>query len=98
VGVVNDVEKNSNDWLNTLVTLSQVREMSEQASDFEHSLSFDDVKTHFTKFHNPTPLSAGLATLAYLLMLLSWFVTKRSTRFPGLKFLFGMGKSDENIL
>lgn len=98
VGVVNDIEKNSNDWLNTLVALSQVQEMGEQASNFEYPLSFDDVKTHFTKFHSPTPLSAGLAIFVYLLMLLSWFVTKRSPRFPGLKFLFGMCESDSNVL
>ncbi|MBE0574154.1 hypothetical protein IH575_04600 [Candidatus Dojkabacteria bacterium] len=98
VGVVNDIEKNSTDWLNTLVTLSQVSEQGEQATDFEYPLSFDDVKTHFTKLDRPAPLSFGLALLAYILMLLSWFVTKRSTRFPGLKFLFGLGKSDEKEL
>lgn len=98
VGVVNDIEKNSNDWLNTLVTLSQVREMGEETSDFHYPLSFDDVKTHFTDLHSTKPLSAGLAAMAYLLMLLSWIVTKRSTRFPGLYFLFGLGKSDENVL
>ncbi len=98
VSVVNEIEKNSNDWLNTLVTLSQARELGEEASYFSYPLSFDNVKTHFTDLHSPTPLSAGLAALAYLLMLLSWIVTKRSTRFPGLCFLFGLGKSDENVL
>jgi hypothetical protein len=98
VSVVNDIEKNSNEWLSTLVALSKVREQGEKASDFEYSLSFDDVKTHFTNLDSPTPLSIGLAVLAYVLMLLSWFVTKRSTRFPGLKFLFGLGKSSDNEL
>jgi len=97
VGVVNDIEIYSNKWLNTLVTLSQVREQGEQAADFEYTLSFDEVKTHFTKLDNPTPLSIGLAVLAYVLMLLSWFVTKRSTRFPGLKYLFGLGKSNHEL-
>lgn len=98
VGVVNDIENNSNDWLNTLISLSQVREQGEQATDFEYTLKFDDLKTHFTKFEKPKPLPIGLAVLAYLLMLLSWFVTKRSTRWPGLKFLFGFGHSNENEL
>ena len=98
VGVVNDIEKNSTDWLNTLVTLSQVREHLEKADDFTYPLSFKDVKTHFTKLESPTPLSIGLAVLAYVLMLLSWFVTKRSTRVPPLKFLFGLGKSRNNEL
>ncbi len=98
VSVVNDIEQKSTDWLNTLVTLSLVREQGEQATDFEYTLSFEDVKTHFTKLNTPTPLSIGLAVLAYVLMLLSWFVTKRSTRYPGLKFLFGLGKSTDNEL
>lgn len=98
VGVVEDIEKNSNDWLNTLISLSQVREQGEQATDFEYTLTFDDLKTHFTKFEKPMPLPIGLAVLAYLLMLLSWFVTKRSTRWPGLKLLFGLGHSSENEL
>jgi len=95
VGVVNDIEKNSTVWLNTLITLSQVREQGEQATDFEYTLSFDNVKTHFTKLDSATPTSIGLAVLAYLLLLLSWFVTKRSTGFPGLKYLF---KSSPNEL
>lgn len=98
VGVVCDIEKNSNGWLSTLVTLSQVREKGEVATDFDYTLSFDDVKAHFTKLDSPTGLSFGLALLAYVLMLLSWFVTERSTRFPGLKFLFGLGKSGDNEL
>lgn len=98
VGVVNDIEKNSNEWLNTLVKISKVREKGEQASDFEYTLSFDDVKTHFTKLNRPTNIALVLAVLAYVLMLLSWFVTKRSTRFPGFNFLFGLGKSSENEL
>lgn len=98
VGVVNDVEKNSTEWLNSLITFSQRRELSESATDFVYYLSFDDVKIHFTKFGNPTPLSIALAVLVYVLMLLSWFVTKRSTRFSGLKFFFGLGKPKGNEL
>lgn len=86
VGVVNEIENNSSDWLNTLVKLSKVREQGEQATDFEYSLPFEAVKTHFTKPARPTGISIGLAVLAYVLMLLSWFVTLR--RWPGFKFLF----------
>ncbi len=84
VGVVNDIEKNSTYWLNTLVTLSQVRQQGEQATDFNYILSFDDVKMHFTKPKSLTPLSIGFAVLAYLLMLLSWFVTKRDKKGEGV--------------
>jgi hypothetical protein len=90
VGIVNDIEKNSTNWLNTLVSLSEVREQGEQAtSSFDYKLSFDDVKTHFTKLDSPTPLSNGLAMLVYILMLLSWFVTKRNTKSTyGFRALF----------
>jgi hypothetical protein len=103
VDVVNEVEKNSMAWLNygvsqgtdtlpSLVELSKVREKGEQAKDFDYSLSFDDTKTFFTTPGKPTGLSIGLAVAAWALMMLSWFVTKRHTRFPGLKVLFGGGK------
>ena len=80
VGVVCEIDKKSNGWLSTLVTLSQVREQGEVATDFEYTLSFENVKTHFTKFNSPTLLSIGLAVLVYVLMLLSWFVAIRSTK------------------
>ncbi|MBU0490049.1 MAG: hypothetical protein KKD31_19085 [Bacteroidetes bacterium] len=98
VNVVNAIEKNTNDWLNTLVSFSTIREVGEQAMDFNYQLSFADVKMHFFKTESPSALSYGLSLLAYLLMLLSWAVAKRSTRFPGLKLLFGMGKSRDNEL
>jgi energy-coupling factor transporter transmembrane protein EcfT len=91
VAVVNEVEKNSQEWLNILIDLSKVREKGEQANDFEYSLSFDDVKNNFTTLDKPTMLTIGLAALAYVLMLLSWFITKRHSKFPGLKLLFGGG-------
>lgn len=80
VEVVNQVEMNSQKWKNDLITLSQTRQNGEITNDFDYDLSFDDVKTHFTTLGKPTPLSIGLAVGAYLLMLLSWFVTKRSSK------------------
>jgi len=101
VSVVKDVEQNAKNWLNELIQLSAIRENGEEQAvtgDFSYELTFDDVKNYFTTFGIPTPLSIGLAVLAYLLMLLSWFVTKRHTRFPGLKVLFGFGKTSNNEL
>ncbi|MBK8855692.1 MAG: hypothetical protein IPN10_16705 [Saprospiraceae bacterium] len=98
MGIVQDIEKNSNEWLDTLVTFSKKRELGEQVDNFADSLSFANVKTYFTKLNSPTPLSIGLALLSYGLMLLSWVVTKRSTRYPGLKFLVGWGKTNDNEL
>jgi ABC-type multidrug transport system fused ATPase/permease subunit len=84
VSVVCEIDKNSSKWLNTLVTLSQVLGQGEQSIEgyeFSYSLnSFDDIKIHFTKLYSPTPLAIGFAGLVYLLMLLAWIVTKRSTK------------------
>ncbi|GAP71387.1 hypothetical protein SAMD00024442_11_51 [Candidatus Symbiothrix dinenymphae] len=81
-GVVNDVEKKSNEWLNTLITLSQVREQGEQAADFEYPLGFENVKSDFTKLGSPTTLAVSLAVLVYVLILLSYIFSRRSTKSP----------------
>jgi energy-coupling factor transporter transmembrane protein EcfT len=98
VSVVNEVEQNSTQWLGELLELSTIREQGEQAEDFAYTLSFDDVKKHFTTLGKPTRQSACWAVLAYVLMLLPWFITKRHSRFPGFKFLFATGKAADNEL
>lgn len=80
VKVVNEVDANSQNWLSQLKGFSQTRQNGEIANDFDHELSFDDVKTHFTTLGKPTPLSIGLAVGAYLLMLLSYLISKRSSK------------------
>ncbi|MDR0726015.1 MAG: hypothetical protein LBF59_08435 [Prevotellaceae bacterium] len=98
VGVVNDVEQNSKEWLKQLIKLSAVRAKGEQTKDFSYALSFDDVKQYFTTLGNPTHISIGLAMLSYALMLLSWFVTKRHSKFPGFGTLFSTGAVSDNEL
>ena len=99
IDVVNNVESKSNDWLNDLIGLSTIREHGEQAENFVYTLMFDDVKNHFTTLGSTTLLSVGLAVLAYLLMLLSWIVTKRDFRFPGFRIIFcsKKGKMDNEL-
>jgi len=80
VGVVNEIEQNSNDWLNTLTELSATREKGEQAEDFAYNLSFDDVKKDFTQLGKPSLLSVGLAVLTCFLMLLSYLISRRSPK------------------
>jgi energy-coupling factor transporter transmembrane protein EcfT len=80
VNVVTEVEKNSNDWLNKLVKLSVYRGKGEQIEDFSYDLSFENVKEHFAASGKPVLLSIGLSLAAYLLMLLSYFITERSTK------------------
>lgn len=81
VKVINEVEQNSNSWLSILVQQSTVRERCEpEAGDFSYPLSFDNVKTHFSTFGNPTSVSVSLSVLAYFLMILSYLITKRSSK------------------
>jgi hypothetical protein len=99
VGVVNKIEISSKDWLGALVNLSKVREMGEQANDFEYNLTFADVKQHFTVKSKPTLLSAGLAVAAYLIMLFSYLRTKRkSGSYIGIRVAIRekFGKKPEN--
>lgn len=95
-GVVNDIESKSNEWLNTLVTLSQVREQGEQATDFEYPLGFSNIKTYFTKLESPNVLAITLAVVAYVLMLLAYIGTKRSTKIGSLKYLFSLFYSNKS--
>lgn len=81
VNVVNNVEKNSNDWLNQLIGFSkQVNVKGEQYAAFDYPRPFNDVRIHFTEPGKPTPLSISLAAGAYLLMLLSYMISKRSSK------------------
>lgn len=91
VNVLNDVEQNSKNWLAELIKLSTVREKGEtemHTKDFNYQLTFDSAKNHFTTLGESTSVSIGLAVLAYLLMMFSWIVTKRHSKFPGIKYLF----------
>lgn len=83
INIVNDVEKYSTKWLNELIALSKQHQQGEQAKDFAYDLSFDDTKNYFTTPGNPTGLSIALSAGAWLLMLLSWLVTKRDSRSTG---------------
>lgn len=98
VVVLNTIEQNSNQWLDQLVQLSTIREKNEITDNFNYPLPISNMKVYFTSLGKPTPLSIGLGILLYFLMLLSWFVSKRHTRFPGFKLVFGTSKSADNEL
>ncbi len=80
VSVINDVENNSINWRTQLINLSKERGDGETYFDFDYKLSFDNVKNYFTKLGKPTPLTMSLAVVAYLLMLLSYMISKRSSK------------------
>lgn len=85
VKVVNEVEKNSTEWLNSLIAISRKTEgPCDNSGEFSlPDLKFADVKSYFTTIGKPAPLSILLAAGAYVFMLLSWMVTKRHSRGTG---------------
>lgn len=96
--VVLTIEDKSNEWKNLLINLSQIREKCEQADDFSFPLQFEDIKQNFTRREKPSSISLIIASLMWALMMLSWLVTKRHTRFPGFKLLFGRNGNTINEL
>ena len=83
VRVVNEIESNTTNWRDTLVALSEVRQLGEEdgnTDNFKYKISFTDVKKYFTQLKSPQPISTGFALLAYFLMLLSYVLTIRSTK------------------
>lgn len=80
VSVINDVEKNSINWRTQLVNLYQVRANGEIYNNYYYNLTFEDVKKYFTTKEKPTLLTMILAVVAYLLMLMSYMVSIRSSK------------------
>lgn len=77
VGVVNDIQEKSIGWRNNLIDYSKMLQKGQVAANFNYNLSsFDGVKAKFTSREKPTLLAMGLGLLAWLLMLLSWYITK----------------------
>lgn len=98
VGVVNQLDDNANEWLNKLIKLSSKRERGEQTEDFVYQLYFENVKGDFNKSYAPNFLTVLLAIFAYGLMILTYIVTKRHPRHPGMKNIFGLKESPDNVL
>lgn len=99
VPVVNDVKGNVEKWRNDLIQFSKYKPQGMPPPiEFPYPLNFNVVTDQFENIGNPTILSITIAIGLYLLMLLSYFVSKRHTRYPGLKVIFTTGKAAENEL
>ncbi|MFN3760285.1 MAG: hypothetical protein ACK4SF_13830 [Algoriphagus aquaeductus] len=85
VSIVNDVEKNTNDWKNILVSLSKVKQKGENAEDFNYELSFENVKGNLTTLKKPNTTSTIFAIGTCILMLFSYFISERHSKSPGFK-------------
>ena len=85
VNVINDIEKNTKNSLNQLVSLSIKQGTNEKNyPPFDpDEINPNNVNNYFTTIGTPSPFSIVLAFFSYLLMLLSWFITKRDSRSTG---------------
>jgi len=82
VAMLNEIPMKIKNWRNRLTEYSEYRAKGETAKDFDYSLDFKTVKEQLTTIKTPTILSVVLAILAYLLMLLPYFVVIRSPKSP----------------
>ncbi|MCL2283817.1 MAG: hypothetical protein FWC26_10935 [Fibromonadales bacterium] len=92
-------------WKNELSQISTYRQkdgtVEETATNFDYSLTAGNTQSFASEFSSkgdPTPLSIICAIILFMFMLLSYFITKRHSRWPGLKVIFGTGNVAENEL
>lgn len=90
--IAKEVQAESENWRNTLVEYSKVREKGEEANDFEYDLSFSEVEDILTEEKEPSAFSIILSIILWGVMLFSWMITKRHPRFPGWKMIISNHK------
>lgn len=95
VHVLNEIENNLTIWQSQLITFSNYRAEGENSNDFEFPLAFENVSEPFVNIAEPTMGSIIVAILCYLIMLFSYFITKRDSKYPGIKVIFGIDKKSE---
>jgi len=82
--IINEVEVNTNKSLIQLINISENKAQNELYPPFKPSnLTFKDVKKYFITIGSPSPFSIMIAIIGYVLMLLSWYITKRDSRCTG---------------
>jgi hypothetical protein len=98
VKVLNSVKTEITSWNKQLEDLSAFKAQGEKPDPFEYPLAFNDATNYFTNVSAPNMISIGYAIGLHLLILLSYFITKKHTRNPGLKVIFGTRHNKENEL
>jgi hypothetical protein len=99
VKVMNSLKTEIPSWIIQLKTFSAFKAYGENVpDDFNYNITFNNVTNKFTTRSNPNALSICIAIAFYVLMLLSYFITKRHSKYPGLKLIFGKGNLDDNEL
>jgi len=85
VDVINNIGTNTTSSLNKLVSFSKEKARGEEdyPDFFPSTPTLHNVKNNFTTIGTPSPFSIVLAIIGYVLMLLSWYITKRDSRCTG---------------
>jgi len=96
VEVIKKLQKNINDWKSDLKKYSLFRAQGETTNDFDYRLSLNDVTAKFTKLGSPTTLSIVYAIGLYVLMLLSYYFSKRKSKNHYSLFSFNTGIRNTN--
>lgn len=92
VTVIKSSQTNITNWKDELIKNASYREQSETANDFEFPLTFTDVTDKFTKLNlSPTANSTVYAIILYVVMLMPYIVSKRSTKNHYSLFRFSTG-------
>jgi len=80
VYVVNEVNNKTTSWKNELKQFSEYRAQGETATDFDYTLTFNDVTDKIRKTNSLTPFSISISIGLYVLMLLSYIFTRRHSK------------------
>jgi hypothetical protein len=80
VDVMNKANSNISSWKDELKQLSTFRAQGETADDFDYPLTFDDITDKIMVLGDPIPFSIIFAIGLYMLMLLSYFITRRHSK------------------
>lgn len=94
VDIIKTVDYNLTSWKEDLIQYSKFRADGEVADDFDYPLSFNDVTWKMTLLSSPNWTSILYGVGLCFLMIVSYLVTKRHPRYPGLKVIFGNDKKE----
>lgn len=97
VDVIKAVKENLTQWKTDLIKDAEFRADGEIAEDYEYPLSFNDVTGKMTQLGSPNWVSILCSVGLCFLMIVSYIVTKRHPRYPGLKVIFGKDKNDKEL-
>jgi hypothetical protein len=93
VKVVNTLKIETTSWFDELKSYSSFRAQGEAEGDFDFLLTFDDVSSKFNQSNTPNLIALLIGIGLYLLMFLSYFITRRHSKNHYTLF----GKKTESI-